>query len=141
MTDETAQRWQDQFVELAKTNGGALADAMGITVTELSPGRVVGTMPVAGNTQPYGILHGGASVVMAESLGSIGSALHGGPDRLAVGIEISCSHHRSAAEGTITGVATAISLGRTLCTWEIVLTDDQDRRIATARLTCLLREK
>jgi uncharacterized protein (TIGR00369 family) len=98
-------------------------------------------MPVQGNTQPYGILHGGASVVFAESLGSIGSALHGGPDRLAVGIEVSCSHHRSAAEGMITGVATAINLGRTLCTWEIVLTDDQNRRTATARLTCLLREK
>jgi len=141
MTEETANRWQDQFIELAKTNGGALADAMGITITELSPGRVVGTMPVQGNTQPYGILHGGASVVLAESLGSIGSALHGGPDRLAVGIEVSCSHHRSASEGLITGVATAINLGRTLCTWEIVLTDDQNRRTATARLTCLLREK
>ena len=82
---------------------------MGIEITEASPDRVVGTMPVEGNTQPYGLLHGGASVVLAESLGSIGAALHAGRDRIAVGIEINATHHRSVTSGTVTGVATPVS--------------------------------
>jgi len=101
----------------------------------------VGRMPVAGNRQPFGLLHGGASVVLAESLGSIGAALHGGPEKAPVGIEISATHHRSATSGHVTGTATAISLGRTLATYEIVIVDDEDRRICTARLTCLLRDR
>jgi uncharacterized protein (TIGR00369 family) len=113
---------------------------MNIKVVEASPRRVVGTMPVAGNTQAYGILHGGASCVLAETLGSLGSALHAGPDRVTVGIEISATHHRSAAQGELTGVATLLHGGRTLTTYEIVITDDMGRRICTSRLTCLLRE-
>ncbi|MFI0349571.1 PaaI family thioesterase [Actinomadura sp. 9N407] len=120
---------------------GDLARTMGIEYLEASPERVVGRMPVKGNTQPYGLLHGGASCVLAESLGSVGSALHAGRDRIAVGIEISATHHRSAAEGWITGVATRMHGGRTLATYDIVLTDDQDRRVCTARLTCMLRDK
>ncbi len=111
---------------------------MGLEMIEASPQRVVGRMPVPGNTQPYGLWHGGASCVLAESLGSIGSALHAGPDRRAVGIEISASHHRSATSGFITGVATPLRLGRTLASYEIRLTDDADRLVCTARLTCAL---
>ena len=113
---------------------------MGIEFLELDPQRMVARMPVAGNQQPYGLLHGGASCVLAESLGSIGAALHAGPDRIAMGIEISATHHRSATTGYVTGVATPLHLGRTLATYEIVITDDQDRRICTARLTALLRD-
>jgi uncharacterized protein (TIGR00369 family) len=112
---------------------------MGIEFLELDPQRMVGRMPVAGNTQPYGLLHGGASCVLAESLGSIGAALHGAPDRIAMGIEISATHHRSVTEGYVTGVAIPLHLGRTLATYEIVITDEQDRRVCTARLTALLR--
>lgn len=118
-----------------------LASAMGIEYLEASPGRVVGRMPVKGNTQPYGLLHGGASCVLAESLGSVGAALHAGPDRIAVGIEINATHHRSATEGYVTGVATQIHGGRTLASYEIVITDDQDRRVCTARLSCMLRDR
>ncbi len=75
-----------------------LAGRMGIRILEASRERVVGTMPVEGNTQPYGILHGGASCVLAESLGSLGSALQAGPDRYTVGIEINATHHRSARD-------------------------------------------
>ena len=75
-----------------------LADRMGITIVEASAERVVGTMPVAGNIQPYGLLHGGASCVLAETLGSLGSALHAGPDRVTVGIEINATHHRAATD-------------------------------------------
>jgi uncharacterized protein (TIGR00369 family) len=118
----------------------ALMQQMHIEIVEASPERVVGTMPVEGNTQPYGLLHGGASAVLAESLGSIGSALHAGPDRIAVGVEINATHHRAARTGVVTGVATPISLGSTLACYEVVVTDDHGHRICTARLTCLLRD-
>ena len=122
-------------------DAGHLPDRMGIEYLEASPERVVGKMPVKGNTQPYGLLHGGASCVLAETLGSVGSALHAGPDRIAMGIEISATHHRSATEGFVTGVATRLHGGRTLATYEIVITDDHDRRVCTARLTCMLRDR
>jgi uncharacterized protein (TIGR00369 family) len=113
---------------------------MGIKILEASPERVVGTMPVDGNTQPFGLLHGGASMVLAETLGSLGAHLAAGPGRTAVGIEINGSHHRGARTGIITAVATAISLGRTLAIYEIVLTDEEGKKICTSRLTCLLRD-
>jgi uncharacterized protein (TIGR00369 family) len=118
----------------------ALPHRMGIKITEASALRVMGTMPVAGNTQPYGLLHGGASCVLAETLGSAGAALHAGPDRVAVGIEISATHHRAASAGQVTGVATRLHAGRTLATYDIVITDDRGRRVCTARLSCLLRD-
>lgn len=128
----------DQLEVLKQMGPGALGDRMGIELVEASPERVVGTMPVEGNTQPYGLLHGGASVVLAESLGSIGSALHASPDRIAVGVDINATHHRSAREGTVTGTATAIHLGRTSTCYEVVVTDEQGRRLCTARITCTL---
>ncbi len=118
----------------------ALVRRMGIKILEASARRVVGTMPVAGNTQPYGLLHGGASCVLAETLGSLGSAMHAGPERVTVGIEISATHHRGAAHGEVTGVATLLHGGRTLTTYEIVITDELGRRICTSRLSCLLRD-
>jgi 1,4-dihydroxy-2-naphthoyl-CoA hydrolase len=118
---------------------GTLLQTMGIVVTEASPDRVVATMPVKGNTQPYGLLHGGASCVLAESLGSIGSALHAaGYGKVAVGVDINATHHRAVREGTVTGVATPIYLGRTTTSYEIVVTDDRDKRVCTARITCQL---
>ncbi|TMQ93447.1 hotdog fold thioesterase [Actinomadura soli] len=119
---------------------GDLAKTMGVEFLETSPERVVGRMPVKGNTQPYGLLHGGASCVLAESLGSIGAALHAGAGRIAVGIEINATHHRPATDGHVTGVATRLHGGRTLATYDIVITDDEDRRVCTARLTCMLRD-
>ena len=118
-----------------------LADRRGISVVEASAERVVGTMPVDGNTQPYGLLHGGASCVLAETLGSLGSALHAGPDRVTVGIEISATHHRPASAGQVTGVATRLYGGRTVTTYEIVITDGAGRRVCTSRLTCMLSER
>lgn len=120
---------------------GALNERMGIELLEASADRVVGTMPVEGNTQPYGLLHGGASVVLAESLGSIGSGIHAYPDRISVGIEINATHHRSATEGTVTGVATAIHRGRTTASYEVVISDEQGRRVCTSRITCALMPK
>lgn len=118
---------------------GTLLQLMGIVVSEATPDRVVATMPVKGNTQPYGLLHGGASCVLAESLGSIGSALHAaGYGKVAVGVDINATHHRAVREGTVTGVATPIYLGRTTTSYEVVVTDDRDKRVCTARITCQL---
>jgi len=119
----------------------ALHKRMQITITEASPERAVGTMPVEGNTQPLGLLHGGASCVLAETLGSVAATLHardafGG---YAVGLEISATHHRSARAGVVTGVATAIHRGGTVATYEVVITDEAGERVCTARLTCVLR--
>jgi uncharacterized protein (TIGR00369 family) len=123
---------------LRKRGGGALGEKMGIEITEASPQRLVGRMPVEGNTQPAGLLHGGASVVLAESLGSIGTQLHAGMDRRIVGIDVNATHHKSATSGFVTGVATAISLGKTMCCYEIVITNEQGERTCTARITCLI---
>jgi len=118
---------------------GTLLQLMGIVVSEASPEKVVATMPVNGNTQPYGLLHGGASCVLAESLGSIGSALHAASyDKVAVGVDINATHHRAVREGTVTGVATPIYLGRTTTSYEVVVTDDRGKRVCTARITCQL---
>jgi uncharacterized protein (TIGR00369 family) len=122
-------------------NRHTLVERMGIAILEASAERVVGTMPVAGNSQPYGLLHGGASCVLAETLGSVGSALHAGPDRFTVGIEISATHHRAVADGQVTGVATLLHGGRTITTYEIVISDEAGRRVCTSRLTCLLTDR
>lgn len=131
----------EDYVAQMPQGMGALNDRMGIELVEISAERVVGTMPVEGNTQPYGLLHGGASVVLAETLGSVGSALHGAPDRLSVGVDINATHHRSARAGTVTGTATAVHLGRTSACYEVVITDERGKRVCTARITCALRPR
>ncbi|MFF5294919.1 PaaI family thioesterase [Paractinoplanes globisporus] len=126
---------------LASGGGGTLGERMGIELMEATPERIVGTMPVEGNTQPYGLLHGGASCVLAETLGSVGAVLHGQTvDRpFAVGVDINATHHKGVRSGLITGVATPVHRGRTMVTYEVIITDDLDERICTARITCLLR--
>ena len=116
-----------------------LVERMGIVFTEASPDRVVATMPVAGNTQPYGLLHGGASCVLAETMGSVASALHAGPGNLVFGVEINATHHRSARDGQVTGVAIPLHRGRTMATYEIEISDDDGRRLCTSRITCAIR--
>jgi uncharacterized protein (TIGR00369 family) len=119
---------------------GALAEKMGIEFLEFGVDRAVARMPVAGNTQPANLLHGGAYVVLGESLGSMSANLHAGPGRLAVGIEINATHTRAATSGFVTGVCTPIHLGRTLTTHEIAVTDDQGRRCSTIRITNLITD-
>jgi len=130
------------FSEALRTLGSGQLDAkMGIKILEATPERLVGTMPVEGNRQPAGLLHGGANVILAESLGSIGTQLHAGLDRRIVGVDINATHHKSATEGLVTGVATAISLGKTMCSYEIVITNEKGERSCTARITCLILAK
>jgi len=119
--------------------GAHLHDRMEIAITEVSIERVVGTMPVKGNTQPFGVLHGGASAVLAEQLGSTGSNAHARTlGKIALGTELNATHHRSATAGVVTGVATPIHLGRSSACYEIVITDEAGKRLCTARLTCAL---
>lgn len=126
-------------LEIMREMRGELELHMGIEITEMTPERVVATMPVEGNRQPFGLLHGGASAALAETMGSYHGSLVGG-GKAPLGIELSCTHHRAAKDGLVTAVSIPLHIGRTLCTFEIAITDDADRRICTARLTVLLRE-
>jgi len=126
---------------LIASEGGALAKKMGIEFIELSADHSVARMPVEGNTQVIGLLHGGAHVVIAETLGSVSSAIHAGAGRYAVGIEINATHSRSVTEGWVTATCDALVLGRTLATHEIVMRDDEGRRLSTVRMTNMLRDQ
>ncbi|MEU7165892.1 hotdog fold thioesterase [Streptomyces morookaense] len=138
---EILDQWADSGLDLPTLfSAGHLGERMSVRVTEASPERVVGTMPVEGNTQPYGLLHGGASAVLAETLGSVGAMLHGGPSRFAVGVDLNCTHHRGVRSGMVTGVATPVHRGRTSAVYEIAITDEQGRRVCSARLTCVVRD-
>lgn len=132
MTDTTLTGHHDS----AQDN---LITRMGIEIAAISPDGATGTMPVLGNTQPYGLLHGGASAVLAESLGSLAAMAHAGPGQMAVGVDLNITHHRAVREGAVTGKATALHRGRTTATYAITLTDHEGRVTATARLTCLIK--
>jgi 1,4-dihydroxy-2-naphthoyl-CoA hydrolase len=130
-----------QAVEFMTSARGTLVERMGIDIVEASARRIVGTMAVEGNTQTFGLLHGGASCVLAETLGSIGATMHANDlfGGYAVGVDISATHHRAAREGVVTGVATPLHLGGSVASYEIAITDSAGDRVCTARLTCLLR--
>jgi 1,4-dihydroxy-2-naphthoyl-CoA hydrolase len=114
-----------------------LNEKMGIEFVDWTPDHVVATMPVKGNRQPYGLLHGGANAVLAEAVGSVCAALLA-DGRPAVGLELNCTHHRGVRDGLVTGVATPLHVGRTTVTVEVVITDEEGRRTCTARLTCMI---
>jgi len=129
----------DDFLEIINKRGnGALGEKMGIEILEATPERLVARMPVAGNTQPIGLLHGGANIVLAESLGSIGTQLHAGENRRIVGLDVNATHHKSARSGYVTATATAISLGKTICTYDVIILNEAGERSCTARITCLI---
>jgi 1,4-dihydroxy-2-naphthoyl-CoA hydrolase len=117
-----------------------LDDKLGIRITDYNPDRMVATMPVAGNEQPFGLLHGGASCALMETIGSWAGALHAGPDKQVVGIELNASYLRAATSGVVTAVCTPVRRGRTLSTFLIEITDESGRPTATGRLTTLTKE-
>lgn len=125
---------------LVDSGGGELSRRMEIEFLELGASRSVARMPVEGNRQVVGLLHGGAHLVLGESLGSVSSAIHAGPGRYAVGIEINATHSRSATEGWVIATCEAISLGRTLCTHQTTIRDEGGRLLSTVRMTNLLRD-
>ncbi|MFI9270978.1 PaaI family thioesterase [Kitasatospora sp. NPDC052896] len=124
----------------------ALADQqliarMGIEITSWDPDRMVGTMPVAGNRQPFGWLHGGANAVLAETLGSLAAGLYVAPRGAVAGLELSCTHHRSARSGIVTGICTPLHRGDQVATYQVEITDSRGRPTCTARLTCLVSKR
>lgn len=138
--NDAAPTTPEQILEFIAGTPGALAERMGIEFVEATTERVVARMPVEGNTQPYGLLHGGASVVLAETVGSVGAAILAGPGRAAVGLDINSTHHRGVRSGWVTATATPLSAGRSVATFDIAIVDDDGRRINTSRLTCVLRD-
>src|SRR5689334_17642793 len=127
----------DVLASIRANRGPNLTDALGITITELTPERVVATMPVDNRTrQPYGILHGGASVALAETVASLGATMN--VDRetsLAVGIEINANHLRSKRDGMVTGTATPIHRGRSTQVWQVHIVDEEGRPVCVSRCT------
>jgi uncharacterized protein (TIGR00369 family) len=118
---------------------GELPSRMGIRWVEVGPDRLVATMPVEGNRQPLGLLHGGASCVLAETIGSTAAALHGQRrGRVSVGVDINATHHRAARSGIVTGVCTPLYEGGSVTTHAISITDDEGRLVCSARMTCQL---
>ncbi len=140
MTAEHSPADDDGLDWIRRRGMGALAEKMGIEFTEFTIDRAVATMPVEGNTQPVGLLHGGAYVVLGESLGSMAANLHAGPERLAVGVDINATHTRSATSGIVTGVCTPVHLGRSMTVHEIAVADDQGRRCSTIRITNMIKD-
>ncbi len=127
---------------------GALGQRMGLEylsaqIDERGFATVTASMPVEGNTQPYGLLHGGANAVLAESVGSVASGITAhtlfGDGHIVVGIDLNCTHHKSARSGKVIGVAKIISAGKTVISSHIEIKDEDDRLICTARLTCVVR--
>lgn len=141
MSSDLPESAQDTVAAMTESSAGTLVERMGIEFLEASTERVVGRMPVIGNTQPYGLLHGGASAVLAETLGSVCAALHAGPDRIAVGIELNATHHKAVRDGWVVGVATPLAAGRSAASLEIVVSTESGERVCTSRLTCLLRDR
>lgn len=114
-----------------------LADAIGIRIVELSSSRVVGTMPVDERTrQPYGLLHGGASVSLAETLASLGAIMNVDQEQFrAVGLEINANHIRAKRDGVVRGTATPIHIGRSTHVWAVEIVDEEARLVCTSRCT------
>lgn len=136
-----AEHTSPEIMAWIKERGlGELAEKMGIEILELTPTYGVATMPAEGNRQPLGIVHGGAYVVLAETLGSMCATLAAGVGRHAVGIEINASHTKSAKGGVVTATARAVNVGRNLATHEIAVEDEEGNRLSTVRITNFLRD-
>jgi uncharacterized protein (TIGR00369 family) len=116
-----------------------LDEKLGVVLDEVTPTRAVGRCPVEGNTQPFGLWHGGASCVLAESLASLAAAAEVGPQGAVTGVDINATHLRPARSGWVTGVATAIRIGGTLATYDISITDEAGEQVCAARITVFLK--
>lgn len=137
--------WRDA-VDLEQVNAlsrGSMLEHLGIEFTEVGPKHLSATMPVDHRTkQPFGILHGGASVVLAETLGSMAANLCiRGTDEACVGLDISANHVRQMTDGLVTGTARPLHLGSRTQVWEIRIVDERDRLVCVSRLTILVVTK
>jgi uncharacterized protein (TIGR00369 family) len=130
--------WKRQLTldELNRTSVGTMVEHLGIIYTRIDDDSLEAEMPVDNRTQqPFGLLHGGASVVLAETLGSMAGFLTTAEGQCVVGTEINASHHRAVASGTVRGVCKPLHLGKTSQVWEIAIFDARDKRCCTSRLT------
>ncbi|MDT0188691.1 PaaI family thioesterase [Rothia terrae] len=114
---------------------GGLIEKLGIEFSEISAERAVATMPVVGNTQPYGLLHGGASAALAESLGSMAANAYAPEGQAAAGVDLNITHLRPTFSGIVTGICTAVRLGKTMCVHTVEIFDANKKMVATARIT------
>ncbi len=130
---------QASRLERLNANRGPLLEMMGLELLEATPARVVARIPVAPNSQPFGMLHGGASGVLAESIASLGAWL-ADPSRTALGIELKVNHLRAARSGFVTGTGVPLSSGRTFGVWEVRIVDDEGQLTAFATCTVALRD-
>lgn len=126
--------------ELNEKGRGPLIERMGIEWVEASPERIVARMPVSGNSQPWGMLHGGASGVLVESIASLGGWMNA-RDKLALGVELKVNHLRPATSGWVTGVGRPLHTGNTLAVWAVEISDDEGRMTAFGTCTVAIRER
>ena len=140
-TPATTDEFGPALAAMQAMNPDSLLHRMQIEILEGTPDRVVGRMPVAGNTQPYQLLAGGASIAFAETLASTAATLYAGPDQIAVGVEVSASHHRSARADLVRGVAKAVHLGGSLASYDVGVFDRRDRKLCSCRVTCMIRPR
>ena len=119
---------------------GTLMDRLGIEMIEISSERLVARMPVAGNTQVYGMLHGGATAALCETIASHGTAVFAGLDKVVTGVELSVNHIRAVREGSVTATGVPLHLGRTTAVWVMKVHDDEGRLVAASRLTLAIRD-
>ena len=118
---------------------GELDEKMGVKIIEESVDKVVATMPVEGNRQSFGLLHGGASLAVGEAVGSWAAVKHASTmGKSAVGVDVSATHHKGAREGIITITATPISLGRRMASHQVVIENEAGQRLCTMRITNLI---
>ncbi|MGC3993844.1 MAG: PaaI family thioesterase [Propionicimonas sp.] len=118
-----------------------LDEKLGVELDEVTPTRASARCPVEGNTQPFGLWHGGASCVLAETLASLAAAAEVGPEGAVTGVDINATHLRPARRGWLTGVATAIRIGGSLATYDVTITDEADEQVCAARITVFLKRK
>ena len=138
--------WFKKDIDVEKLNqfsANTMNEILGIKITEIGENYLKGTMPVDKRThQAYGILHGGASAALAETLGSIGSVIVVDPEKyICVGVEINANHIRSVREGIVTGTALPLHLGASSHVWEIKITDKNEKLVCVSRLTVFVKAK
>ena len=126
---------------LNRNRANTLVGLLDIQVTDIGDNNLIGTMPVCAKThQPMGLLHGGASAVLAETLGSIAANLAADEGSYCVGLELNCNHIRSVRSGLVTGCATAVHVGRSTQVWDIRISDDKERLVCISRLTMAVKQ-
>jgi uncharacterized protein (TIGR00369 family) len=130
----------DWTLTLGGSLDGTLIERLGIEILEAGPERVVARMPVAGNVQPFGLLHGGATAALCETVASVGASLAAAPQRTAVGIELNVNHMRAVTAGTVTATGTALRAGRSVAVWDVRVHDDAGELYAVGRLTLAVRD-